>query len=134
MIGLPNRRSSSYRPPKTASKLCQKYGERTGPALNALTAVQSTNRVPGQYRSIVFPAVWGTEYWFTDHTQVAFVAPARSNTSCMCRHARTNSDGEFPGQYPDHGYQFPSISCIGRKNNGPPYARAPRANRRMYAS
>src|SRR5437763_13908002 len=97
MIGLWYCMSSTYRAPKTASKLCQKYGERTGPALNALTAVQSTNRVPGQYRSIVFPAVWGTEYWFTDHTQAAFVAPARSTTSCMGRHARTNSDREFPG-------------------------------------
>src|SRR5437016_3299275 len=124
MIGSWNRRSWTERAPKTASKLCHECGGRTGPALNALEATQSTNRLPGQYFPMVFSLVCGTDHWFTHHTHVVFVAPARSNTRCMWRHARTKSDGEFPGRDPDHGYQLPSISCIGRRNSGPPYARA----------
>src|SRR5207249_821142 len=111
----------------TRSKLSHRNGTLSGPGLNPLMPIQSTYADPGQNRSTRFFGTNGTDRWFTLHTHVAFVAPARTKRSCMCRHAATYSAAVFPRENADHGYQLPSISCIGRMNSGPPYRRTWRA-------
>src|SRR5437764_46385 len=86
---------------------------------------------------MLFSGVAGTDTWFTLHTQVTFVAPTSRNTRQMCRHAFLYSVGLLPAAVwtvPDHGYQNPSISCIGRSITGPPYRLICRAYLVMYAS
>src|SRR5438477_7623141 len=84
-----------------------------------------------------FSGVAGTETWLTLHTHVTFVAPTSRNTRQMCRQAFLYSVGLFPAAVctvPDHGYQNPSISCIGRSITGPPNRLICRAYLVMYAS